>query len=88
MTWAEYRIRLHAYLRISKREMLLIRELSWVTYVAPHLNHKSMKKSIDGFWPLKKSAKATNAMIERMREVQNQYKLDVEELNLKTNKNG
>ena len=53
MTWAEFRIRLHGWIRKEEREMFKIRELAWVTYIAPHQDPKKLKKSKESFWPLK-----------------------------------
>jgi hypothetical protein len=74
MTWAEFRIRLHGFKREQEREMLKLRELSWITYIAPHQDPKKMKKTIDAFWPVKKpKKKISQAMIARMEEVTAQY---------------
>lgn len=65
MTWAEFRIRLHGFRREQERETLRLRELAWITYVAPHQDPKKMKKSIEQFWPLRKKSSKKDA--ERMR---------------------
>jgi hypothetical protein len=80
MTWAEFLIRCHAYRRIEKRELYLLREMAWVTYVAPHLNPKKMKKSRDAFWRIDeaKASQASDAQRERMKQAQAQYILDLD----------
>ena len=51
-----------------------LRELAWITYVAPHQDPKKMKKSIDQFWPINgKKSKVTEKMIKAMEEAQKQY---------------
>jgi hypothetical protein len=71
MTWAEFRIRLHGFKRDEERKVLAMREMAWITYISPHQDLKKMKKSIDAFWPLKKtkdgaSDKAKKAMMAAM----------------------
>lgn len=74
MTWAEFRIRLHGFRREQEMEMLRLRELSWITYVAPHQDPKKMKKSINQFWPLSKEKKrVSKEMVERMKFVTQEY---------------
>lgn len=74
MTWAEFRIRLHGFRREQERELMQFRELTWITYISPHLDPKKMKKSIDQFWPIKKGRKkVSEEMIERMKKVTAEY---------------
>ena len=74
MSWAEFRIRLHGFRREQKSELLQLRELAWITYIAPHSDPKKMKKSIDQFWPIgKKKGKVTDKMIKAMEEAQKRY---------------
>ena len=54
MTWAEFRIRLHGWIRKEERELHKLRELAWITYIAPHQDPKKLKKSKESFWPMKK----------------------------------
>lgn len=83
MTWAEFRIRLHAWERIEEKELFLLRELAWVTYIAPHQDPKKMKKSKDSFWRLKR--KGDNALNERMKsrmkEAIDKYKEEIKQKN-------
>jgi len=67
MTWAEFRLRLHAYRRQEKDKLYMLRELAWVTYIAPHQNPKKMKKSKEAFWSL--SDKKKNPINDQMREL-------------------
>ena len=40
-------------LSVEKHEdIMMLLELSWMVYTAPHHDPKKMKKSIDAFWPL------------------------------------
>lgn len=78
MSWAEFMIRLHGYQREQKREMMRVRELAWVTYMAPHQNPKRMKRSIDAFWPLKKGKKElSQKQQDAIRRAQEQYLEDL-----------
>ncbi len=73
MTWAEFRIRLHAHRRMELSTMYKIRELAWVTYIAPHQNPKKMKKSIDSFWKLEPKPLVTPAMKKAIKLAQKEY---------------
>ena len=75
MTWAEFLIRLHGFRREQEKDMMMLRELSWIVYTSPHNDPKKMKRSLEAFWPLKKgvSKKKRELMIERFKEVQEQY---------------
>ena len=67
-------MRLHGFRREQKNELLQLRELAWITYIAPHSDPKKMKKSIDQFWPIsKKKGKVTDKMIKAMEEAQKRY---------------
>jgi len=74
MTWAEFRIRLHAYKRMQENEIYKLRELAWITYIAPHQNPKKMKKSKEAFWPLKKNKGVDPKIVKRIREEQEKFK--------------
>lgn len=52
MTWAEFQIRLFAYKRQDLYEWQKLRELMWITYIAPHQDPKKMTKSKNKFLPL------------------------------------
>jgi len=52
MTWAEFQIRLFAYKRQDKYDWLKLRELMWITYIAPHQDPKKMVKRKEKFLPL------------------------------------
>ena len=73
MTFAEFRIRLHGFRREREREMMMLRELSWITYVAPHQDPKKMKKSINAFWPIKKKKVISESVAERFKAVTKDY---------------
>lgn len=80
MTWAEFRIRLHAWERQDKRALYRLRELAWVTYVAPHQNPKKMKRTRETFWSLKDPMDnaPTDKMKERMAKAVADYKSELE----------
>lgn len=73
MTWAEFQIRLRGFQREQKREWYKIRELAWVTYIAPHQDPKKMKKSKNAFWPMDKKTGVTDKMREAMIQAQIEY---------------
>lgn len=76
MTWAEFMIRLHAFKRKEKRDVMMLRELAWVTYIAPHQDRKRLKKSKEAFWPIKsnnKKAEVTDLMRSRIKEAQGKF---------------
>lgn len=81
MTWAEFRIRLHAWERQEKRELYRLRELAWVIYNAPYQDPKKMKKNIDSFWSIepKKGSEVTEKMRQRMKEAVEKYQDEIKQ---------
>jgi hypothetical protein len=74
MSWAEFLIRLHGFKRDKEYDMMMLRELSWIVYTAPHNDPKKMKKTKEAFWPIKKAnSRVSESMIERMKEVTKEY---------------
>ena len=75
MTWAEFLIRLHGFRREQENHMMMLRELSWITYTAPHNDPKKMKRSIEAFWPMKKGVgkDKKEKMLEAFKKAQEQY---------------
>ena len=75
MTWAEFLIRLHGFRREKENELMMLRELSWIVYTAPHNDPKKMKRSLEAFWPIKKgvSNKSKDKMIEAFKQAQEKY---------------
>ena len=75
MTWAEFKIRLHAYKRIEKKEWYKVREIAWASLIAPNANPKKLPKSKNAFIPLDSKRKTiiTNKMAERIKQVQEEY---------------
>jgi len=49
MTWAEFQIRLFAYKRMDLYDWQKRRELMWTTYIAPHIDPKTMTKRKEAF---------------------------------------
>lgn len=68
MTWAEFQIRLFAYKRQDKYDWLKLRELMWVTYVAPHQDPKKMTKRKEQFLPLNGDKKQIGNITQEQRE--------------------
>ena len=56
-----------------------LRELSWITYIAPHQDPKKMHKSINSFWPLDGKKQVTESMIKRIKEAKEQYHKELKE---------
>ena len=75
MTWAEFRIRLHAYKRLELKEWQKVREIAWNGLIGSHVNPKKLPRSKEAFIPLdhKKKAAITNKMAQRIKEVQAEY---------------
>lgn len=76
MTWAEFRIRLFAYHRQEKKELYRLRELAWITFIAPYQDPKKLKgMTKERFWSLdgEKNSVVTPEMLKRMKEVTEIY---------------
>lgn len=75
MTWAEFRIRLHAYKRQDLKEWYKIRAVMYQIYVSNWMDSKRKPKSINQFMELdpNKKAKITNKMAERIKQAQEEY---------------
>lgn len=75
MTWAEFLIRLHGFRRGQENDMMMLRELSWIVYTAPHNDPKKIKKTKDTFWPIKKAVSSSKRenMIEAFKKAQEKY---------------
>ena len=52
MCWNEFQIRLFAYKRQDLYHWQQLRELMWITYIAPHQDVKKMAKRKESFLPL------------------------------------
>jgi len=68
MTWAEFQIRLFAYKRQDLYKWEMLRELMWVTYIAPHQDVKKMAKRKENFLPLNKDKKVNIGVTEEHKE--------------------
>jgi len=75
MTWAEFLIRLHGFRREQENQVMMLRELSWIVYTAPHNDTKKMKRTKEAFWPVKKeiSKSRKESMREALEEAQKKY---------------
>jgi len=77
MTWSEFLIRLHSYNRQEERQWMKVRELAWITYMAPHQDPKKIKKSIKSFWPLTSNKKkSVDVQREMMIAAQKKYVME------------
>ncbi len=84
MTWAEYRIRLYAYNREEKKKLYRLRELAWITFIAPYQDPKKLTgMTKERFWSLdgEKDTIVTPGMLKRMKEVQEVYNRELKEKN-------
>lgn len=82
MTWAEFQIRAFAYNRMQDREDLRFREVAWASLIGFHADPKKLPKTKNGFWQIgKKQSGLTDAMRDKIKEVQAQYIIDVKEAN-------
>lgn len=68
MTWAEFQIRLFAYKRQDLYKWEMMRELMWVTYIAPHQDPKKMAKRKEIFLPLNKDKKQSLGISQEHKE--------------------
>ena len=50
MTWAEFQIRLFAFNRHTESEMIKLRRLAWITYIAPHQDPKRLRGMSENKW--------------------------------------
>jgi len=67
MTWAEFQIRLFAYKRQDLYEWQKLRELMWITYIAPNQDPKKMAKRKEQFLPLDGDRKTSGGISEMQR---------------------
>lgn len=68
MTWAEFQIRLFAYKRKDLYDWRKLRELAWITYIAPHQDPKKMAKRKEVFLPLEGDRKTSGGVSQEQRE--------------------
>lgn len=68
MTWAEFQIRLFAFKRMELVEAQKLREIIWTTYIAPHLDPKTMAKRKESFMPLPSDRKS-GGVSDKMKEI-------------------
>lgn len=50
MTWAEFQLRLIGFNKQEESELLKLRRLAWVTYIAPHQDPKKIKGLREDRW--------------------------------------
>ncbi len=65
MTWAEFKLRLIAFNRITESEEYKLRRLAWVSYIAPHQDPKKLRGMKEArWWPIgkKKIPKVSDEM--------------------------
>lgn len=77
MTWAEYKIRLHAYNRMDWYDWIKVREIAWASLVSFHQSHKNIPKSKNEFIKLDKKEDKngiSDLMKERILRAKEEYK--------------
>jgi len=68
MTWAEFQIRLFAYKRQDLYRWQQLRELMWITYIAPNQDPKKMVKKKEIFLPLNGDKKVSVGITQEHKE--------------------
>lgn len=68
MTWSEFQIRLFAYKRQDLYKWEMLRELMWITYIAPHQDVKKMVKRKENLLPLKRDKKQSSRVSEEHKQ--------------------
>jgi hypothetical protein len=68
MTWAEFQIRLFAYRRMDLYDWEKLRELMWITYIAPNQDPKKMAKRKEQLLPLRKDKKQSIGVSQEHKE--------------------
>ena len=50
MTWAEFQLRLIGFNKQEESELLKLRRLAWITYIAPHQDPKKLRGLSENRW--------------------------------------
>lgn len=50
MTWAEFQLRLIGFNKQEESELLKLRRLAWITYIAPHQDPKKLRGLREERW--------------------------------------
>jgi hypothetical protein len=77
MSWAEFNLRLFSYKRVSEGELIKLRRLAWITYIAPNQDPKKLKGlKEERWWPIgkKETPKVSEAGRQRFLEEFKKYK--------------
>ena len=69
MTWAEFQIRLFAYKRMDLYKWQMMREMMWITYIAPNQDYKKMVKRKELLLPLNGDQKQVAGVTEAHKEM-------------------
>lgn len=79
MTWAEFRIRKHAYLRQDLNDWRKVREIAYYSLIGAHYDPKKLPKTKEAFLPLdgSRKSKVTQLMKSRIEQAKKQYLIDV-----------
>jgi len=82
MTWAEFQIRLFAYKRQDLYEWQKLRELMWVSYIAPHQDPKKMTTNKNKFLPLENESNSNKSSVsdEMRRNFINEYQKYIDKI--------
>ena len=69
MTWAEFQIRLFAYKRQDLYQWQMMREIMWITYIAPHQDPTKIVKRKELFLPLEGDKKQSQGISKEAKEL-------------------
>ena len=81
MTWAEFQIRLFAYKRKDKYDWIKLREMMWITYIAPHQDPKKMVKRKEKFLSLGDEKQSTGVSDEMKQTFMKEFQKYQESVN-------
>ncbi|MDB4299635.1 hypothetical protein N9928_01140 [bacterium] len=74
MTWAEFCIRKHAYLRMDKQNWYKVREIAYAAMVGSHMPVKDLPKSREAFIQLEEKKSIDKELLkETIRKAQEDY---------------
>lgn len=66
MSWSEFRLRLFSYQREQKNELIKMRRMAWITFIAPYQNPKKLRgMREETWWRIGEPKKATDTNKQR-----------------------
>lgn len=74
MSWAEFNLRLFSYKRVNDGELIKLRRLAWITYIAPHQDPKKLRGlREERWWRIGERAKVSEEGRQRFIEEYKKY---------------